>query len=72
MPSYEVIGFEPEPFCDFCGRTASQVEEMDGINYIVVSQRNGHAAICTACVAAIVDAVIEKASDEGQLDGVER
>ena len=64
----ELYTYEPEPFCDFCGRTAEQVRQEEGRNYIIVSQRNRHAAICTICVAGIVDAVIAKAQEDGVLE----
>lgn len=65
----DVMDFMPQPFCDFCGRTARQIEEEEGHNFLVVSQRHGRAAICTICVADIVDAVLEKARDEGIIEG---
>ena len=61
----DVMDFMPQPFCDFCGRTASQIEEEEGHNFLVVSQRHGRAAICTICVADIVDAVIKHVEEEG-------
>lgn len=60
-----IIGFEPVPFCDFCGRTADQLS--DGGDYLIVSQRNRHATICTVCLADIVDAVVRKAQEDGML-----
>ena len=64
-----VIEYEPVPFCDFCGRTVEQLEESG--DYLVVSQRNRHSAICTVCVADIVDAVVRKAQEDGKVPGEE-